>query len=107
MELENPARLANLPLRLRGSYSNKFRSVNVCTNHYRVELANFQKIFIFSIRIQPFIPFDNKTLRQQVLKRGDGNLRQMISNSVSKQRTQSFPAIISSRSLRQSCRISS
>jgi hypothetical protein len=41
MELESVERLSLLPKRPRGEYIEKFRSVKVATNHFRVDVAPF------------------------------------------------------------------
>lgn len=57
-----------LPRRPRGSYSSKFKSLQVATNHFKVEVAQFEQIYIFSVIYNPKIPLDNVLLRRKLLE---------------------------------------
>ena len=68
MEVESIDRLSLLPKRPRGNHLQKFRSINVVTNHYHVDVEPFEDIHIFSVHYNPKIPFDNVILRRKLLE---------------------------------------
>jgi hypothetical protein len=74
--------LSLLPKRPRGSYTNKFRTLNITTNHFHVEVSNFEEIHIFSVFFTPKIPYDNGTLRREVLEAGMQTIKQYVDNPV-------------------------
>ena len=80
MELESTDRLALLPKRPRGEYIKKFRSQNITTNHFKVEVDNFEQIYIFSIHYNPMIPFDNVILRRNLLVENIEKIKVFIRN---------------------------
>jgi hypothetical protein len=47
--------LATLPERRRGAYSNKFRKVDIVSNHFEATLKGIERIVIFSLKIEPRI----------------------------------------------------
>ena len=59
--------LVLLPPRVRGIQTSKFKPIKLITNHYFVSMQPMKKIFIFSVRFNPFIPQDNTHLRTKLL----------------------------------------
>jgi hypothetical protein len=49
--------------------------MTITTNHFEVELANIETIFIFSIRFTPMIAFDNSVLRRKLLEESHSKIK--------------------------------
>lgn len=82
MELDCMTKLIELPRRLRGNYDNKFKTIEVESNHYHVKVGNFETIFTYKVKFQPQINQDNKTLRNNILKSSMVEICAMIPNPV-------------------------
>ena len=54
----NPVSL--LPTRPRGAYANKFRNVDIASNHYEVTLKDIPKIVVFDYTISPKVELANE-----------------------------------------------
>lgn len=52
MQSENRT-LARLPERSRGPYANKFRKVDIVSNHFEATLKGIEKIVVFSLKVEP------------------------------------------------------
>ena len=78
MESEPSRPLISLPQRLRGSHTRNFKSMELTTNHYKVELSPFETIYIFSIKFQPMIAYDNRVLRVQLLSKAIPEIQNII-----------------------------
>lgn len=91
MEVEIQRKLVDLPKRVTGSHTSKFKTVNIITNHYMVELKPFEKIFIFRVKITPMIAADNKALRTKLMQKALPEIKSFISNSFL---TQTIPSSV-------------
>lgn len=58
----------SLPARKRGSYSEKFKPLDILTNYYSVKLGKMDKIHIFSVKFNPQVPADNIPKRLGLLR---------------------------------------
>lgn len=56
--------------------------MQLTTNHYKVELAPFENIFIFSVKFNPSIAFDNRVLRVQLLNQAMPEIQNVITKPV-------------------------
>ena len=75
--------LSLLPTRQRGSYSNEhFRTSDILTNYYRVEISNIKTICIFSVKFEPSIPPDSTRQRVQLLNKALPEIAKYIDNPV-------------------------
>ena len=79
MEIESSDKVSLLPKRPRGSYHNNFKSINVVTNHFPVNVKDFELIHIFSVHYTPKIPLDNTTLRRRLLEENRERMKDYIS----------------------------
>jgi len=70
-----------LPKRPRGSYSKNFKSLEVATNHFKVEVEQFEEIYIFSVIYNPKIPLDNVILRRKLLEENREKIKAFIGKS--------------------------
>jgi len=68
METEHISALCELPKRVKGSHTNSFRTVQIISNHFKVSVQDFELIFIFSVKFTPQIAYDNRALRNKILK---------------------------------------
>ncbi len=71
-----------LPPRQRGPYANKFRNVEITSNHFEATLNNISKIVIFSLNVDPPIQADNKSLREEIINAVRPLLNGRIGNSM-------------------------
>ena len=71
-------KLVDLPKRIRGNYENKFKTVEIESNHYYVNLENLETIFTYKLGFNPQISQDNKPLRMSILKKAMPMIQSMI-----------------------------
>jgi hypothetical protein len=81
METEQTA-LWQLPKRVKGQHTSNFRTIEITTNHYKVNIPNFDLIFIFSVKFTPMIAYDNRSLRNKILKDCLPEVKTFISNFI-------------------------
>ena len=81
MEEEN-LNFSRLPARQRGSYSSKFRTTDILTNYYKVDIANIKTIYIFALKFEPSIPADSTKKRLSLLTEAIPELKKHIENPV-------------------------
>lgn len=67
-----------LPKRPRGNHSAKFKALNVATNHFKVEVEQFEQIHIFSVIYNPKIPLDNVILRRKLLEENRDKIKAFV-----------------------------
>ena len=71
-----------LPLRQRGPYSSKFRTSDILTNYYKVDITNIKSIYIFALKFEPLIPADSTKKRLSLLTEAITELKKHIENPV-------------------------
>jgi hypothetical protein len=54
----------------------------ITTNHFHVQVEQFEEIHIFSLHFEPKIPYDNTALRREVLEAALPALRGFIDSPV-------------------------
>ena len=73
---EENLNFSRLPAR---SYSSKFRTSDILTNYYKVDIAN---IYIFALKFEPSIPADSTKKRLSLLTEAIPELKKHIENPV-------------------------
>jgi len=66
--MEVAKNILNLPPRSRGAYSNKFRKVDVVSNHFKVTLKNIDKVVVYTLNIEPRIDRNDTNNRQKIVQ---------------------------------------
>jgi hypothetical protein len=81
LEINSEARIT-LPSRPKGSYNEKFKPVQLTSNHYKVNFRGSKNIFIISTKFEPLISDDNRPLRKRIFAAMDSQIRQVITDPV-------------------------
>lgn len=71
-----------LPTRPKGGHSEKFRSVALTSNHYKVNFRGGRCIYIISAKFDPLISDDNRQLRKSIFQEMDPQIRKVVSEPV-------------------------
>ena len=71
-----------LPQRPRGSYSDKFRTNQLVSNHFKVNFRGTTCIFVVNTKFDPPISDDNRTLRIKIFKSFETKLKQIVPDPV-------------------------
>ena len=77
MQAENST-IALLPKRKRGGYANKFRSVEIVSNHFSTTLRNINLVVIFSMAIKPKLEAKNRDKLQEIV----GQIRDRVATEI-------------------------
>jgi|JI6StandDraft_1071083.scaffolds.fasta_scaffold22529_2 hypothetical protein len=81
VEPEHQGRIA-LPARPKGSHSEKFKNVQLTSNHYKVNFRGARNIYIISAKFEPLISDDNRQLRKRVFQEMDPEIRKVVTDPV-------------------------
>lgn len=71
-----------LPTRPKGAYAEKFRHVQLLSNHYKVSFKGSKSLYIISSKFDPLISDDNRTYRNRVYEAFSDKIRTIIQEPV-------------------------
>lgn len=80
--LEKQESRITLPPRPKGQHTEKFKTVALTSNHYKVSFRGGKSIYIISAKFDPLIPDDNRQLRKQIFQEMDPEIRKVVTDPV-------------------------
>lgn len=71
-----------MPARPKGGHSDKFKTVSVTSNHYKVNFKGGRNIYIISAKFDPLISDDNRQLRKLIFQEMDPEIKKVVIDPV-------------------------